>query len=220
MTGDSFLKSQASLELRYQHSAVRMGFRPNIDDASLPELPYEAIRGGLSRDVPVLVGATRDEWRLLGLADAGAAKLDREALDARIEERAPGHGGKIVSAYAGARPEASPSDLFFAIETDRVFRVPAIRLGEAQSAHQPATFAYLYTWESPAMGGRLGACHGVDCPFVFGLIGTKGADFFAGSGAAAEALGERTIDAWLGFARNADPNHPGLPHWAPFEPEP
>ena len=40
---DSFLKSQATLELRYQHSAVRIGFRPNIDDASLRELPYESI---------------------------------------------------------------------------------------------------------------------------------------------------------------------------------
>ena len=100
----------------------------------------------------------------------------------------------------------------------RSFRVRAIRLGEAQSARQPATFAYLYSWESPAMEGRLGACHGVDCPFVFGLIGTKGADLFTASGPAAEALGERTIDTWLGFARSGDPKHPGLPHWAPFEP--
>ncbi len=212
---DAILKAQSSLEQRFASSPLRLGFRPNVGDASLPEPPYEAIRGGLSKDVPVLVGATRDEWRLLGLADTGVATLDEAKLTERIEGRAPGHGARIVRAYADARPDASPSDLFFAIETDRIFRVPAIRLGEAQSAHQPATFAYLYTWESPAMGGRLGACHGVDVPFVFGLIGTKGADFFAGRGAEAEALAQRTMDAWLGFARNGDPGHPD---WTAFEP--
>jgi len=96
--------------------------------------------------------------------------------------------------------------------------VPAIRLAEAQSVHQPATFAYLYTWESPALGGRLGACHGVVVPFAFGLIGTKGADFFVGSGPEAEALAGCTMDAWLSFARGGDPGHPGLPEWAAFEP--
>ncbi len=68
------------------------------------------------------------------------------------------------------------------------------------------------------MGGRLGACHGVDVPFGFGLIGTKGADFFAGSGPEAEALAQHTMDAWLGFARNGDPGDPGLPYRTVFEP--
>jgi para-nitrobenzyl esterase len=214
---DTILKAQATLELRLQGSAERVGFRPNVGDTSLPAPPCDAIRDGLSRDIPVLVGTTLDEWRLLGMADGGAAKLDRHDLEARIEERAPGHGERITQAYADARPGASPSDLFFAIETDRIFRIPAIRLGEAQSAHQAATWAYLYTWESPAMGGGLGACHGVDVPFAFGLIGTKGADFFAGGGPAAERLAEQTMDAWLGFARGGDPGHSGLPTWMSFE---
>jgi para-nitrobenzyl esterase len=67
------------------------------------------------------------------------------------------------------------------------------------------------------MGGGLGACHGVDVPFAFGLIGTKGADFFAGGGPAAAQLAEQTMDAWLGFARGGDPGHSGLPTWMSFE---
>ena len=131
----------------------------------------------------------------------------------------PGAGAEIVASYRAARPDASPPDLFFAIETDRLFRIPAVRLAEAQCAHQPRTYAYLFTWESPMLGGSLGACHGVDVPFVLGGIGTKHAERFAGSGTDAEALCAAAMDAWLCFARDGDPGHAGLPEWPGFDSE-
>lgn len=214
---DAILAAQARAETAYAGAPIRMGFRPSVDGRSLPVRPIERIRDGLSADVPVLVGATRDEWKLFGLMDPEAFKLDDEALLRRVEARVPGHGAALVEAYRAARPGASPADLFFAIETDRLFRIPAVRLAEAQSAHQAKTFAYLFTWESPMLGGRLGACHGIDVPFVFGLIGTSGAEKFAGGGPAASALSDAALGAWLGFARSGDPGHPGLPSWPRFE---
>ena len=214
---DALLAAQARTEVSYVGAPIRMGFRPNVDGRSLPVRPIETIRAGLSRQVPVLVGATRDEWRLFGLMDPEAFKLDDAALVRRIELRAPGHGESLVGAYRAARPDASAADLFFAIETDRLFRVPAVRLAEAQCAHQPHTFAYLFTWESPMLGGRLGACHGIDVPFAFGLIGTPGAEKFVGGGPAAHALADDVTASWLGFARAGDPGHAGLPGWPGFD---
>jgi len=124
--------------------------------------------------------------------------------------------------FAKPPPGPLPPELFFAIETDRVFRIPAVRLAEAQSAHQaqrPRTWAYLVCWESPLMGGSLGACHAIDIPFVFGSIGRRGAQRFAGSGPDAERLSARMMDAWLAFARGGDPNHADLPDWAPYDTE-
>jgi para-nitrobenzyl esterase len=216
---DAILKAQRSCELSYQTETIRMGFRPNVDGRALPVRPIDGIRAGHAAGVDVLAGATRDEWRLFGLMDPEAGRLDEAGLAARVEARAPGHGARIVAAYRAARPEASPADLFFAVESDRLFRVPAIRLAEAQSAHRERTFSYLFTWESPLFGGRLGACHGVDVPFAFGLIGTPGAEKFAGGGPAARTLAERTMDAWLGFARRGEPGHPGLPAWPRFDTE-
>ena len=209
--------------------ALRVGrrsFQPVIDDRALPEPPLEAIRKGLSREVPVLVGATRDEWNLLGSMDPQSAKLDMAALVERIEARVPGveesgttRGRRIVDGYRRARASAAPPQLFCAIETDRMFRIPAIRLAEAQSMNQRHTYAYLVTWESPLMGGVLGACHGIDVPFVLGAIGSKGANRFAGSGPEAETLSDQMMSAWLAFARSGDPNHPGLPSWTPYDSE-
>lgn len=219
ISAEIVLKAQAKIEAGMSRETIRMGFRPNEGDVALPERPIDAIARGSSRGVEVLVGCTRDEWRLFGFMDPGAAKLDEASLLDRIEIRAPGHGARIVDAYRAARPGSSASDLFFAIETDRFFRIPAVRLAEARNAQSDATYAYLFTWESPMLGGQLGSCHGIDTPFAFGLIGTKGADAFAGSGPEAEALATRTQDAWLAFARSGAPGHAGLPDWPTYQTE-
>ena len=214
---DAILAAQARCEAAYFGHPLRLGFRPCIDGHALPERPIDAIRGGLAKDVDVLVGATRDEWRLFAMMDPASRQLDEAGLRKRLEARVPGHEDRILGAYREARPGESPAELFAAIESDRLFRIPAVRLAEAQSAHREGTFAYLFTWESPLFGGRLGACHGIDVPFVFGLIGSPGAEKFAGSGPEAEALADAATGAWLGFARSGRPGHAGLPAWPRFD---
>jgi para-nitrobenzyl esterase len=109
--------------------------------------------------------------------------------------------------------------LLDAISSDRMFRIPAIRLAEAQRPHQPQTYAYLFTWESPARRGALGACHALELPFVFGTLDAPTMDRFAGRGPDAESLCSRIMDAWLAFARTGEPGHPGIPHWQPYDSE-
>ena len=197
-------------------------FRPVVDGGALPEPPIEAIRRGFAAGVAVLVGSTRDEWNLFALLDAGLAGLDEARALARLErclgERARG----VVEAYRAARAARGAAtdarSLFLAIESDRVFRIPAVRLAEAQCRHEPRTFQYLFTWESPMLGDMLGACHGVDVPFVFGAVDTPGADKFIGSGPAVRELADRTMDAWLAFARDGEPAA-ALPRWQPYDAE-
>ena len=77
---------------------------------------------------------------------------------------------------------------------------------------------YLFTWESPAMRGALGACHALEIPFVFGTLANPGMEKFAGSGPDAERLSTQMMDAWLAFARTGDPNHDGAPEqWPAYD---
>jgi para-nitrobenzyl esterase len=204
--------------------------QPVIDGDLLARPPLDAIADGLARDVPVLVGTNLEEVKLFRFMDREARRLDEAGLIARCERVIPGReeggasrGRRAVEVYRRARAargeRIEPSELWFAIESDRVFRYPAMRLAELQSAHQRRTFAYLFTWRSPFAGGALGACHALELPFVFGTLGHPLLRAFAGSGPEAAALTERIQDAWIAFARSGNPSHRGLGDWPAYNRE-
>src|SRR5262249_27174950 len=149
-----------------------------------------------------------------------AARL--EAVLPRTAAGTPGDAARAVQVYSEALlargAPVDPYELFCAVESDRWFGIPAARLAERQAAHQPATYAYLFTCRSPALEGRLGACPARDVPFVFGTIGHPVLKPFAGEGPAADALCETMQDAWLAFARSGNPTPPALGVWPRYDP--
>jgi para-nitrobenzyl esterase len=222
VTTEQLLQAHDRVTLHHmgRPGAVLLPFQPVVDGEVLPKPPIEAVAEGLSAEVAVLVGSTRDEWNLFGIMDPRQSSLNEAAVTARLEAAVGGEAKRLLQVYRSARAEVadlSPRDLYFAIETDRIFRMPAVRLAEAQSRHQLRTYQYLFTWESPA--GDLRACHGIDIPFVFGLVEGEGAALFSGSGPEAHALAEQTMDAWLAFARSGDPSHGSLGDWPAFDTE-
>lgn len=212
------VQQNVSFQLLALGGTQLLPFQPVVDGHVLPRHPLDEIREGISRDVRVLVGSTRDEWKLFGFMDPQVRQLDGDKIAERIQQRLPhADGAKIAAGYRRARPELDWPAIWIAIETDRIFRIPAIRVAEAQRAHQPDVFMYLYTWESPGFGGLLGACHAIEIPFLFGCLDLPGADKFIGSGPDAERLAERTMDAWLSFARSGDPSSDSLGAWPRYD---
>ncbi len=200
---------------------------PVVDGVVLPRLPLDAISAGSAKDVPILIGTNLDEVKLFRFLDRESKKLDEAALLARCEVAIPGHNGEVshgrraIEVYRRARAArgepTTPPELWFAIETDRTMRYPAMRLAEVQSQHQARTFAYLFTWTSPFAGGSLGSCHALDLPFVFGTLTHPLLRGFTGRGPEAMALAERMQDSWIAFARTGDPSHDGIGSWPGYE---
>ena len=174
--------------------------------------------GDPAKSVRVMVGTTRDEWKLFGFLDPQVRQLDEEKIALRIQKSLPhADGARIVAGYRAQRPDADWASIWLAIETDRIFRVPSIRMAEAQLAHQPDVFSYLFSWESPGFGGLLGACHAIEIPFVFSCLDLPGGENFVGKGPEADRLAEQTMDAWLAFAKSGDPSHAGLGTWPRYD---
>jgi para-nitrobenzyl esterase len=98
--------------------------------------------------------------------------------------------------------------------TDELFRAPAVRAAGAKAATGGApVFMYEFAWETPVLGGSLGAAHGVDVAFPFDNTDLHPAT--AGS-ASARRLAPVVSDAWLAFARVGDPQHAALPEWPAY----
>jgi para-nitrobenzyl esterase len=53
---------------------------------------------------------------------------------------------------------------------------------------------------------------------MFGNLDAPRMDLFAGTGAAADALSEKMMDAWLAFARAGNPSTARLGEWPAYEP--
>ena len=190
---------------------------PVIDGKTIPEIPIDAIKNGSAKQVSIVAGTNLDEWKLLCLMDLELPKLDKVGLVRRLNyympaEFVPG----LIEAYRKARTkrgaDASAPEIYKAIQTDRMFRIPCLHVVEAQRLHNPSAYNYLFTWESPALDGALGACHALDVGFVFGTCDAA----FHGSGPAADKLSRNMKDAWIAFARTSDPGCDSIGKWAPY----
>jgi len=201
-----------------------MFFLPVIDGELLPERPLDAIARGSAREVALVIGTTRDEMKLFQLAQPAGAAMPEALVERILEAQVPGtardgraRAAVLVEAYRGLLARrgvpVSGAELFSAIQTDLSLAWPSAQLAAAQAAQQPQTYLYLFSWESPLEGGRLGACHALDLPFTFGTLELPGARELAGADAAARRLSEQLMDAWLAFARSGDPSHPGIGRW-------
>jgi para-nitrobenzyl esterase len=196
-------------------------FVPAVDGATIPVRPGRALHDGSAAGIPLLIGSNVDEWKLWAPADPHSRDLDEDRLRSRLGRTFPAEAvSDLIDAVRRARTQrgesTAPNDVFYAIESERVFRVPSLRVADLQVAHAP-TFVYLFGWGSPAMRGWLGACHGLEIAFVFGNQGRGDVAAFTGSGPEADALAERMMDAWLAFARTGDPSTPSLP-WPRHDP--
>jgi para-nitrobenzyl esterase len=200
---------------------LRLG--PVVDHQVLPEHPLAAIRKGYAREIAVFAGSNLDETKLWTLLNPESEKIEIGDLE---------RGAKAIVTMAGKndrwterlleiyrRNKKTPRDIMDAITTDYTFRIPSIRLAEAQSLHQKNTFMYLFTWQSPFKGGKYGAMHALELGFVFGVLLAVEVGIFPKKDTETEILSEAMMDTWIAFARTGNPNNPALPALPPYSAE-
>ncbi len=184
-------------------SGGRLPWQPTIGDDVVPVPPIDALRNGFAADVPVLTGTNLDEWNLFAL---GA----REPIEGPLEELFGDRFAEVRAIYEKKASVSDPLIVWNAMMTDLVFRLPALRLAEAQVSSGAPVWMYRFDWRSPAMKGRMGAAHALEIPFVFDNLDAPGADAYTGGEGPPDVATEMHT-AWVSFAKDADPG------WAPYE---
>jgi para-nitrobenzyl esterase len=182
-------------------------FAPVVDGDVMPDFPINLIKKGSAKNIIVMAGNTLDELKMSTGMDPNMRNLDEAGLLNRIKalvpvEMAPG----LIEVYREALKKrgssASPLDILGTVSSDLMFRVPTIRLVEAQRDNGAPSYNYYFTYKSPAMGGILGAMHGLDSPFLFGALEKD----FTGNGPEPQDLALKMQDSCIAFVHTGDPS--------------
>ncbi|MEX0784047.1 MAG: carboxylesterase family protein [Dehalococcoidia bacterium] len=199
-----------------------VSYAPVADGETIALDPFEAIAGRSAAGIDILIGSNLDEMNLFRFMDPSSDNLDEAGLLARVSAAFGDRAGDTVAAYKDAvsarGDEPTAPKTWLALQTDQVFRAPAMKLAALQAAHSASVYGYRFDHKSDAFGGILGAAHALELPFVFGTLSDPGfGTVMGGANDVTTALSDRMQDAWLAFARTGNPSTESLPAWPRYE---
>lgn len=184
-------------------------FIPVHGDDVLPVKPLDALKAAAGTDVDLLIGSNAEEMNLYLVATGARDKLG-SLLSIFFLSRYQRKAGKTLKAYGLGRNGEKPGHVLTRAMHDLVFRWPARRFAEE---HRGRTHMYEFDWRSPMFGGELGACHGIELPFVFDTLSTTtGSEGLCGE-APPQRLADHTHRLWANFAKD------GTLPWPEFDRE-
>ena len=122
-------------------------FSPVVDGEVLTRTPWRALVSGAARDVELLTGHNRDEYRLFIAAKGRLGTITDDEADTVLDYFAPAPDGP--AGYRKAYPDADAGGLFEVAFSDWLFRMPTLHLAQAHAMSGGTTYLYELTAQAP-----------------------------------------------------------------------
>lgn len=199
-------------KVRGEAQGLRMGWAPVLDGEFLPYQTGDPMGDALSKDIPLMIGSTKTEFGQSSRTPYFNGT--REEVIAYLREQYVDRTDAFVAAFDKAYPNTNmPSDM---IDVDLMFRPGSVDFANIKSSVEGGAPAYMYlfTWDSPVLGGMLKSGHCMEIAFVFNNIHRN--EEYNGGTPEAYALAEKMSNTWASFARSGDPNNTLIPQWDPY----
>jgi para-nitrobenzyl esterase len=214
---DAVLEAQGQIG-RSDDGDFGLPWQPVLGSVAVPRAPVDAVREGVADGIDLLVGTTLEEMKLFPLITPSLADVDDAALVERagaFEALMGREPGSLLAAYEARIGTEPAPDRWLALLTDLVFRIPAIRLAEAQAERGTSVRMYLFAERSDL----LGSCHALDLPFTWDNLDAPGTELLVGAiSEERRTLARRLGDVWAAFALGAeDPTAPDMPAWPAYD---
>ncbi|MFA4896549.1 carboxylesterase/lipase family protein [Microbacterium sp.] len=178
---------------------------PMIDGDLISEATVDALRAGVGGDKPLLLGAADDEFTMVAERERSKLRLIPAALLMRLFLGNRDARRAYLEANAPQRAKGTAAMIGRYI-SDHVFRALVPRVAEARNTADAPTWAYRFSWVSPAKGW---ACHCLDVPFWFDGLDRERVDALAGPHPP-QSLADEMHAAAVRFITDRDP---GWPAW-------
>lgn len=205
-----------------------------VDGTILPHNPFDPTAPAISKNKPLIGGTNRDEttFFLMELHDIEAFTLTESVLKERLSKEFGEHTDALLAAFRKSQPDASPSDLYVAITTMRMFRFGSIKVAERKyEQHGAPVYMYLFTHASdrlvPGTQHKIGAAHAAEIAYKFDNVRAV-PEVVSASGLAAgpqrlpptladERAALNMSQMWATFARTGHPGAIGQPTWPAYD---
>ncbi len=187
-----------------------------VDGYVLKESPFDAYQRHAQNDVDVMVGSNADEGQLFLQKKNVTVANFKDVLDADF----PAPLVWLLHPNPG-KTDSEARLAAAAIEGDMRFRWDMWRWARlAAQDGKKHVYYYEFARAPPFPSGNryhgLGATHGMEMPYVFDHLDQQEVPWTAKDRGLAAVLAEY----WANFAKNGDPNGPGLPLWPSFTDSP
>lgn len=210
--------NQAAAEFGSDVMYPNSGWSPVIDGVNVVQNPVVDGFSPNANNIPLLIGTAANEWATIDQwSTMAVSQIDNKNnwTDAQVEQKLREKYGANTEAVKSAFREAYPDKpIANALYVDSRLRSRAVKTAKIKSDQAAPVYNYVFTWETPIMGGFAMAYHCAEIPFVFNNIALS-ADA-TGATKEAYALADKISQAWINFARTGNPNAKGLPNWEPF----
>ncbi len=147
-----------------------IGWAPIVDDVNVTQNPV--IDGFSERvnDIPLLIGTAANEWATIDQwATMATSQTDNKNnwSVAEVERRLRQKYGDKTDAVKAAFHEAYPDKpIANALYVDSWMRTRAVKTARIKSEQAAPVYNYIFTWETPIMGGFGMAYHCAEIPFM------------------------------------------------------
>jgi len=188
----------------------RSGLQPVVDGKLLPTQPFDPVAPGISAHIPFMVGTTRNESSA-SIDNPDLENLNEEELRKRLQARFGEQGDLVYKAMRKVHPEVKPVEILSYVSAQNCM---AYLQAQRKSDQVAPVYLYMFSWQTPVLGGRPRAFHCSEIPFVFN--NTDRVENYTGASSEARQLSRQMAAAWIRFARFGNPNHEDLPSWPAF----